>query len=888
MPIVGALVAGFLLTQYFPDSRGSGIPQTKAAFFIHEGFIRLRTTVGKFVCSSISLASGIALGREGPAVQVGAGIASGLGQRLGLSARRVRDLVPVGTSAALAAAFNTPIAAVVFTLEEIMGNLHAPLLGSVVLSSATAWVVLRLLLGNEPLFHVPEYQLVHPLEFANFALLGLIGGLVSGGFVKLLLFLRRRFLAMPRRSEWIQPAAGGVLVGLMAWFVPEVLGVGYGHIGGALNGQMALTLMLLLVPLKILATATCYASGNAGGIFAPSLFIGAMTGGALGTAANYLLPDYTGSVGAYALVGMGAAFAGIVRAPLTSVIMIFEITHDYSIVVPVMISNLISFFISSRLQKQPIYEALARQEGIHLPPGGARPEAVLVAKQAMRPASDVLSADDTLGSVGPADQQRHAWPVVSETGLLGMVSAAQVQKAREEGQGHSKLAKILPERDPEETLAPETFPHVHPDHPLDVVLKRMAATGLNILPVVSRANLRQLQGVVSMDGVLEAYGLGKDPSRAAAAKEPQKRTPAVPMAGVVAVTLSVIVLVSLFAYLYGIQRREGALQEFQEANELAQQDRDQEAVEKYRNALSISHSAEHRLALGMQLVKVKRWNEARVYLDELLGENPNSSLANLGLARVAAGQGRIQEAATYYRRAIYGSWPDKTEQNRNQTRFELAQVLAESGAEKRASTELLALVQEVPEADLATRKRIGQLLLDYGSPRESGEVFRGVLRQDRRDAEAYAGLAEAKFADGDYLAARRAFRNALRRNPNNAAVRKRLELCQQVVAMDPNLRGLRSTVRYRRSRTLVERASGVLEQCLAGMAEQAAPDPIRALLNSARSLLDRRGRPRSYDDATESNILLAKQLWAARAQLCEASGAVDEPLARVLGRLEQR
>ena len=173
---------------------------------------------------------------------------------------------------------------------------------------------------------------------------------------------------------------------------------------------------------------------------------------------------------------------------------------------------------------------------------------------------------------------------------------------------------------------------------------------------------------------------------------------------------------------------------------------------------------------------------------------------------------------------------------------------------------MLGLVQEVPEDDPATKKRIGRLLREYGSPGESANVYQEVLRQNRRDAEAYAGLAEAKFADGDYLAARNAFRNALRRNPDDAAVKRRLQLCQQILALDPNLRGLRATARHRRSRTLVERASGVLEQCLSGMAEQAVSDSIGALLNSTRKLLDRRGRPRSYDDATESNIALAEQL----------------------------
>jgi CIC family chloride channel protein len=355
IPIAGSLISGYLLHRYFPNARGSGIPQTKTALFLHDGFISFRTVLGKFGLCSLSLASGIALGREGPSVHVGAGIASTLGRKLRLSPAGIRALVPTGAAAALAAAFNTPISAVLFSLEEVMGDLHAPVLGSVVLSSATSWIVLHLILGDEPLFHVPSYQLVHPVEFLIYAALGLIGGFVSVAFVKLLLWQRRWFLRAPKRFAWVLPAVGGVTVGLLGWIYPEVLGVGYSYVGKALNGQMVLGAMALLVLLKIIATGTCYSSGNAGGIFGPSLFIGAMMGGSVGAVAHLALPDYTGSVGAYALVGMGAAFAGIVRVPLTSVIMIFEITRDYSIIVPLMISNLMSYFISSRLQEEPIY-----------------------------------------------------------------------------------------------------------------------------------------------------------------------------------------------------------------------------------------------------------------------------------------------------------------------------------------------------------------------------------------------------------------------------------------------------------------------------------------------------------------------------------------------------
>jgi chloride channel protein, CIC family len=501
VPIAGSLGMGYLLYRYFPDARGSGVPQTKAALYAREGRITLGTVVGKFFCTSATLASGIPLGREGPAVQVGAGIASVLGRRVGLRPERVKELLPVGATAAIAAAFNTPLAAVLFSLEEVVGNLHAPVLGSVVLASATSWAMLRLLLGNNPLFHVPQYQLVKPAEFGIYAALGVAGGFVSVAFTKLLLWMRARFLKFPKKTLWFQPVVGGVMVGVMGWFVPQLLGVGYQHVGEALNGGMALKLMLLLLVLKLIAVATCYASGNAGGIFGPSLFLGAMLGGAVGSVANHFFPSTVGTPGAYALVGMGTAFAGIVRAPMTSVVMIFEITRDYAVIVPLMISNLVSFFISAKLQRKPIYEELAQQDGIHLPTAESRQErAQQQVSQAMRPATEVLRAGMTVReAIEKADKSADtAWVVCDEEGVRGIVSRQMLeQAARHDGAG-KPLAELL---------ASEEFVHLHTDHPLVTALERLGASRLDILPVVSRADVRHLEGIVTLRDVLAAYGV---------------------------------------------------------------------------------------------------------------------------------------------------------------------------------------------------------------------------------------------------------------------------------------------------------------------------------------------------------------------------------------------
>jgi chloride channel protein, CIC family len=505
-PVVGSLGIGYLLFRYFPNARGSGVPQTKAALYAREGRITLRTVLGKFFCTSATLASGIPLGREGPSVQVGAGIASVLGRFLGLSSEKVKALLPVGAAAAIAAAFNTPLAAVLFALEEIVGDLHAPVIGAVVLASATSWAVLRLLLGNSPLFKVPQYQLVHPVEFPVYAVLGIAGGLVSVAFTKLLLGMREWFLRLPQKTLWFQPVAGGLLVGLLGWFVPQVLGVGYEYVGHALNGNMAVKLMALLVVLKLITVTTSYASGNAGGIFGPALFIGAMLGGCVGTLAHRLFPAHTATAGAYALVGMGTAFAGIVRAPMTSVVMIFEMTQDYAVIVPLMISNLVSFFISSRLQKQPIYEALAIQDGIHLPSAESRQRNVQrQVIRIMRPATESLPAEITVREAleRVRSSELRTWLVTDRRGVVGVINLSGLERELAEG-ADKKLSELV---------GTFVFPHVHSDQGLDLALERMGTNQIEVLPVVSRADVHKLQGIVTLHDVLDSYGVSR-PDRA--------------------------------------------------------------------------------------------------------------------------------------------------------------------------------------------------------------------------------------------------------------------------------------------------------------------------------------------------------------------------------------
>ena len=881
IPTAGSLLTGYLLSRYFPNARGSGIPQTKAALFLRDGFISFRTVVGKFFLSSTSLASGIALGREGPSVQIGAGLASVLGRRLGLGPANIRQLVPIGAAAALAAAFNTPVAAVLFTLEEVMGDLHAPVLGSIVLSSATSWIVLHLLLGDEPLFHVPAYQLVSPVEFVSYAVLGVVGGFVSVGFVKLLLFIRKRCMSLPRWSAWLQPAAGGLLVGVMGWFVPEVLGVGYGHVSEALNGQMALTLMALLVVLKLIATAACYGTGNAGGIFGPSLFIGAMMGGAVGSAAHQLFPDYTGSVGAYALVGMGAAFAGIVRVPLASVIMIFEMTRDYSIIVPLMISNLMSFYISYKLQEEPIYEALAHQDGLHLPSGLKDRQGMLTVQHAMTAGGHRLAMSTRLrDALGCFSETCNACPVVNDTELLAMVSRAEIEAAIDGGGGDRTLAEFFANHGPPESLRAESFPHVHVDHPLDVALRRMAQSKVNVLPVVSRSNVRELRGLVSLQGVLRAYGVAEEQAEEPAAVEEQARTSPRFVPAMIAALLGLVFLIGFIHYFYRSQRAERAEQYFKSGGELALQARDQEAVEQFRNALSISpDNQQYRLSLGSTLVKTGHPDEGAVYLNEVLKRDPNNGAADLGLARIAAARGKTSEAITAYHRAIYGTWPASAESNRLEARFELAEYLKKANLQKEAIAELLAALEQARD-NPAAKNRIGSLLLAYGSPRQAADVFHDVLNANNRDSQAWSGVGAAEIALEDYRAARTAFRNAARLDPSDEPARRQLEMSERVLALDPGAGGLRASDRYGRSAELLAGALRIEESC-----DAAKSDPG---IEEAKKALAQRPRRGDLDEAVETNVGLAVRLWKSGGNLCGSAAQKDEALNRVLARLSRQ
>jgi CIC family chloride channel protein len=378
-PALGGLAAGLGLTYFAPAAAGSGIPQVKVAYTLRSGLITFRETVGKFILCSIQIGSGASLGLEGPTVQLCAGVSSMLARAARLSPKNRKRMASVGMAAGIAAAFNAPIAAVTFTLEELIGDLDQTMLSGVIVAAALAAVVEHSILGANPIFHVNRiYTLGSTSSLVWYSLLGLLAAIVSVTFTDSLLWLRAQFKRLTMVPKWVHPALGGLATGCLAvvalalFHLNGIAGDPYKTLTLALTGSMGslpVLAMLAFCVLKLLATVCSYSSGGAGGIFAPSLFMGAMLGGAVGYIDVTVFHHPADAIGAFAVVGMGAVFAGIVRAPMTSVLIIFEMTGGYGLVLPLMIANMSAFALARYWRPVPIYEALLAQDGISLPHG---------------------------------------------------------------------------------------------------------------------------------------------------------------------------------------------------------------------------------------------------------------------------------------------------------------------------------------------------------------------------------------------------------------------------------------------------------------------------------------------------------------------------------------
>ncbi len=508
VPTVGALLCGVFLHYFVPNARGSGIPQVKAAFVNEDGLVRMRDAIGKFLVGALQIGSGSSLGREGPTVQICAGIASRLGRVFRVSPKSQRRLLPVGVAAGIAAAFNAPIAAVTFTIEEVVGNLDQTVLSGVIVAAALSAVIERSVLGESPVFDVPQsFGLHHASSLLVYAVIGVAAAVVSAIFSRSLLALRPRIRRMTTLPPWAHPAIGGLLTGALAavamYFLHTqgVTGGGYATLGRALTSDFTFEVMIALCAMKVVATVMAYASGGAGGIFAPALFIGGMLGGAIGLLDSTALGHLGEPNGAFALVGMGAVFAGIVRAPITSVLIIVEMTDGYSLILPLMIANMTAYVLARRWGGKAIYDALLEQDGIEL--DVARPPDALEAA----PVDSVAVAPTLCYQFTPATRaaevkrifehsaHQRVFPVVDpEQRLLGIVTSEEIRIVA----GEPDLLLLTNALD---MMRPPVS--VQPGDTLRAALDAMVHNGIDEVPVTDAAG--HLVGHVDDSAIARAY-----------------------------------------------------------------------------------------------------------------------------------------------------------------------------------------------------------------------------------------------------------------------------------------------------------------------------------------------------------------------------------------------
>lgn len=526
VPTVGSLICGALLQYVVPGARGSGVPQVKVAYAIRDGRVPFMEAAGKFLIGVLQIGSGSSLGREGPTVQICAGVASTLGRTAALSRENLRRLLPVGAAAGIAAAFNAPIAAVTFTIEEVVGDLDQAVLAWIVVAAAIAAAIERTILGEHPVFTITQhYGLDHVSSLLLYAGLGVAAAIVSLVFTESLLELRKRFQRMTLLPLWARPGIGGLVTGVLAvvalyWLNTDgVTGGGYATLSDALAGNLALRALVVLCILKLIATVFSYSSGGAGGIFAPALFIGGMLGGIFGYLDKSILHHSSNQIGAFALVGMGAVFAGIIRAPITSVLIIFEMTGSYELILPLMISNMTAYALARHLRPTPIYEALLHQDGIYLPHRGGRVSHALerlTVGSAMTTGPITIAATSSITEALRRIEQYHfsTYPVVNDHGgFVGIVTEARLRRTVAEG-GLEKQVKDIAQQ----------AARVEPQHSLTRAVVRMEKSGVRQLAVVDGKNNYKLIGLLTMSDIVGAH------ARAAVeAGDPDRSTPPEPL-----------------------------------------------------------------------------------------------------------------------------------------------------------------------------------------------------------------------------------------------------------------------------------------------------------------------------------------------------------------------
>lgn len=510
-PAIGAAAAA-LIVRVIPASAGSGIVQTKSALYVSNGYIPFAAVPGKFAACALSIGTGTPLGPEDPALLMGAGIASRLGRVFSLSQRSMRLIAPTGAAAGIAAAFNTPITGVLFVLEEVVAGFDAAVMGSIVLAAVSSVVTSRLFLGNSPLFSAPEVVAIGDgRALLAYVLLGLAAGLFSTMYVRVMTLLRYRLGAV-HLPPIVGPLCAGLVVGVVALAWPDVLGTGYRAMDAALHNQYAWSTMATLAVVKMLVSGVAFGAGTPGGLFAPTLFLGVMLGGAFGGLAPDWLPMAAGPQGTLVLAGMAAMFAGVFRAPMTAVFMAFELSGTAESIVPAMITATLAFVVARQLHRQSILDVVAEHEGAVLPSARlVRPDAPLHVEDAVRPLpDDVLLINATWPAPVALDRLRASsakialvqagdgrWMLIDmpalRSGMVGEDAWPALQRGTLSVDGHP--------------LDSRQVEPVYPDEWLDVALRQLARAP--VVPVISRLDHTHLLGVVTGDEVRRAYGFDR-------------------------------------------------------------------------------------------------------------------------------------------------------------------------------------------------------------------------------------------------------------------------------------------------------------------------------------------------------------------------------------------
>jgi len=500
IPALGGLVVGPLVYFLAREAKGHGVPEVMAAVALKGGVIRKRIVLVKSLASAISIGTGGSVGREGPIVQIGSAIGSALGQVLKVSADRMRALVGCGAAAGIAATFNAPIAGSMFALEVILGEFGLATFSPIVISSVVATAISRAFLGDTPAFIVPAYELASAWELPIYMLLGLFCAAVGVVFTTTLYRFEDLFDQL-KFPEYLKPVIGGFILGAMGLLLPQVLGVGYGAMDLALAQKLAWWLLLLLLLGKILATSITIGSGGSGGVFAPSLFLGSMAGGFFGVVVHTLFPDVTASPGAYSIVGMGAVVSATTHGPMSAMLILFEMTGSYKIILPLMLSCIIGTIAARQITKESIYTLKLIRKGVNIESG--KEVSVLRAmrvKEVMNPNVETIPED--LSLVDMADKisksKYNSFPVInSENRLAGIISFNDYHEAI----FNKDLRGIVVAKD----LATDHVVTVLSDDDLYTALEKISTRDFSTLPVVSSQDPLRLEGVISRRDIIGAY-----------------------------------------------------------------------------------------------------------------------------------------------------------------------------------------------------------------------------------------------------------------------------------------------------------------------------------------------------------------------------------------------